>query len=529
VLFAVLFVMVIRPEQLTRDPDLLIEMLLAAEGENETLRAEVKTLKRFIFGARSEKSAVILAEQMPLNLGDVNTDVVAAPAEIDDGEDDARKSESGTGKKRSRNIGALPNHLPRCDVVIEPQTTTCPCCAGKLHRIGEDINEVLDVIPAILRVLRFIRPKYACRACTDSVVQAKAYPRLIESGMASTALVAWIASAKFAWGSTLYRQAQILAGQGVNIDRQTLARWMKHMAWTLKGLYELQLATMHRASRVFCDETPMPVLDPGRGRTKVCQFWAHATDDRAWQGPAPPAIAYVFADSRGKKEITAQLSGFEGVLQVDGYNAYKSLENDKNTAKIQLAFCLIHMRRNFVKVHKSTNSPFAREVIERIAAIYAIEKRIRGLDADQRLAVRQAETKPLMEALKARLEATKDGISLQSTLTGAIDYAIKHWHGLTLFLEDGQLEPDTNIVERSIRPIGIGRKNSLFCGNEGGGETWAILATLANTAKLNGVDPQLYLTDVLERIVSGATKNNQLHELLVWNWKAARETDKIAA
>src|SRR5271154_1366520 len=501
--------MALRPESLPRDPDRLIEMVLACEGEIESLQATIVKLRTIIFGARSEKSAVIIAEQLSLGLVDVATDAALSSPANDDGQDDERGNKTGpeTRKKSNRNIGALPEHLPRLDVTIEPETTTCPCCAGALHRIGEDVNDVVDRVPAVLRILRMIRPKYACRACEGTVVQAKARPRLIESGMASTALVAWIASAKFAWGSTLYRQAQILAGHGLNIDRQTLARWMKQAAWMAKGVYELQLAAMHEHPRLFCDETPMPVLDPGRGRTRTCQFWAHATDDRSWRGPAPPAVAYVFAGGRGKKEILTQLTGFEGVLQVDGYAAYASLAGD----------------------HKTTNSPFAKEVIERIAAVYAIEERIRGFDADQRRAVRQAETKPLMDTLKARLEATKNGISRHSTLIGAIDYALERWAGLTLFLEDGRLEPDTNIVERSIRPISIGKKNSLFCGDEGGGETWAILASLLNTCKLNGVDPETYLADILERMVSGATKNNQLHELLVWNWKSAREAEKAAA
>jgi transposase len=514
--------MALRPEDLPRDPDHLIEMVLACEGKIEALQATIAKLRTIIFGARSEKSAVIITEQLSLSLGEAEALSAVPPPANDDGQEDEHGNKAGpeTRNKRNRNIGALPKHLPRVDVTIEPETTTCPCCAGRLHRIGEDFNDVVDRVPAVLRILRTIRPKYACRACEGTVVQAKARPRLIESGMASTALVAWIAAAKFAWGSTLYRQAQILAGHGLNIDRQTLARWMKQAAWTVKGLYELQLAAMHSHPRLFCDETPVRVLDPGRGRTKVCQFWAHATDDRSWKGPAPPAVVYVFAGGRGKKEIAAQLAGYEGVLQVDGYAAYTSLAGDKkNAGKIRLAFCLVHARRHFVDVHKTTNSPFAKEVIERI----------RGRDADQRHAVRQAETKPLMEALKARLEATKDGISRQSTLVGAIDYALERWSGLTLFLEDGRLEPDTNIVERSIRPIGIGKKNSLFCGNEGGGETWAILASLLNTAKLHGVDPETYLTDILERMVSGATKNNRLDELLVWNWKAAREAEKAAA
>ena len=232
--------MALRPENLPRDPDRLIEMVLAREGEIETLQATIAKLRTIIFGARSEKSAVIIAEQLSLGLSDVET-VIPTPAN-DDGKD-GTKAAAETQRKRNRNIGSLPKHLPRVDVTIEPETITCPCCTGALHRIGEDVNDVVDRVPAVLRILRTIRPKYACRACEGTVVQAKARPRLIEGGMASTALVAWIASAKFAWGSTLYRQAQILAGHGLNIDRQTLARWMKQAAWTAKGLYELQLAT----------------------------------------------------------------------------------------------------------------------------------------------------------------------------------------------------------------------------------------------------------------------------------------------
>jgi len=297
----------------------------------------------------------------------------------------------------------------------------------------------------------------------------------------------------------------------------------------LKGLYRLQLTQMHSYPRLFCDETPMPVIEPGRPHTKTCQFWTHATDDRPWGGPAPTAVAYVFAQGRGKKEIASQLAGFEGVLQVDGYAAYASLARDQRTAgKIRLAFCLTHARRKFVDVHKTTNSPFAREVIERLAEVYAIEKEIRGTNAANRRAIRQAETKPIMEALHARMVAVNAGLSKISTLHEAIEYTLMHWAGLTMFLDDGRLEPDTNTVERNIRPIALGRKNSLFCGDAGGGETWAILSTLINTAKLQSLDPEAWLTDVLERIVSGRTKSHQLHELLAWNWKAAREAEAEA-
>lgn len=518
--------MALRPEDLPRDPVALVEIVLAYEGENEGLRAEVEMLKALIFGVRSERAAVICAEQMALDLE--GEDAAAPPPANDD--DPASPVAAAKRRKARRNLGALPAHLPRCEQVIEPPSTLCPCCDGQMHRIGEEASEALDRAPAILRVLRTIRPKYACRACEGPVVQAPAPARLVEGGLATTRLIAHIATAKYAWQSTLYRQSQILAGFGVAIDRQTLSRWMKSAATLAKGLYELQLKTMHGFGRLFCDETPMKVLDPGRGRTRICQFWAHATDDRSWKGPAPPAVAYVFAGGRGRKEIATQLAGFAGVLQVDGYAAYASLAGDAATpGRIRLAYCLVHARRNFVKVHKTTNSPFAREVIERIGAVYEIEARIRGRDAEERRAVRQAETKPLMEALKARLEAVKDGISRQSTLIKAIDYMLDRWEGLTAFLDDGRLEPDTNVVERSIRPISIGKKNSLFSGDEGGGETWAILSSLVNTSKLNGLDPETYLTDVLERMVSGRTANNRLHELLAWNWTPGGEPKKAAA
>ena len=391
-------IMAIRPDALPTDPATLTEMVLALDAENEKLRVAMQTLKEMIFGKRSERLAAIVAEQLALELDDLATGVTPpAPANDDV---PATKPAGKPRKKARRNIGALPKHLPRCEQVLEPDTTACPCCQGVLHRIGEDVSEVLDVIPAILRVLRTIRPKYACRGCTDGVVQAKVLPRLIEGGMGSTALVTHVVVSKFAWYLPLYRQVQILAGQGLHLDRATLAGWVKRAAWWLKSLYELQLRTIQASPRLFCDETPMPVLDPGRHRTRICQFWAHAMDDRPWGGPSPPAVAYVFADGRGTEEIAGQLTGFSGILQVDGYAAYKALA--RHGGAIQLAFCLAHARRKFVEVYKTMQSPFAHEVIERLQAVYAIEAEIRGSSAEQRLAARRTRAAPLMEALRAR-------------------------------------------------------------------------------------------------------------------------------
>ena len=521
--------MLLRSEDLPKDLALLTEFTLALSAKYEASQVTIARLQGLIFGARSERMAVVLAEQLALELGDLATGTTPVAAN-DDTAGSVKPGSPASRKKPHRNIGALPKHLLRFDVIIEPETTICGCCAGQLHRIGEDMSEVLDRVPAVLRVVRTIRPKYVCMSCDEEIVQAPAPSRLIEGGMVSDALVSHIAVAKFGWYSTLYRQMQIIGGLGVRLDRSTLARWMKQLAWMIKALYQLQLTQMHSYPRLFCDETRMPVLEPGQPHTKTCQFWTHAIDDRPWGGPAPTAVAYVFAQGRGKKEIASQLAGFEGVLQVDGYAAYTSLARDRQTAgKIRLAFCLAHARRKFVDVHKVTDSPFAREVIERLAKVYAIEAQIRGTNAANRRAVRQTETKPIMEALLARLVAVNPGLSKVSSLHSAINYTLTHWSGLIMFLDDGRLEPDTNTVERNIRPIGIGRRNSLFCGDAGGGETWAIISSLLNTAKLNCLDPEIWLTDVLERIVSGRTKSHQLHELLAWNWKAAREAEAKTA
>src|SRR3954464_10548152 len=392
--------MPIRPEDVPSDPARLVAMVLALDTENERLRAIVRTLKDLLFGARSERTAVIDVAQLPLDLDDLAVGPTPPPPPAND---DAGTERKGDRPRRPavRTIGALPKHLPRCEEVIEPETLVCPCCSGALHRIGEETREALDVVPATVRVKRTIFPKYACRTCEGAIVQAKSPPRLVEGGMATTALVTHVAVSKFAWHIPLYRQAQIFAGQGVRLDRSTLALWMKRAAWWLKPLYERQLAAILAGSRVFSDETPMPVLDPGRGRTKCGQFWSHAVDDRPWGGPAPPAVAYVYADGRSMADLASQVQGFAGILPVDGYGGYKG--RARRHPQIQLAFCLAHARRKFVAVYKATHAPLARDVIAALSEVYAIEARIRGRNAAERRAVRQAETKPIMDALKARL------------------------------------------------------------------------------------------------------------------------------
>jgi transposase len=510
------------PASLPRDPDRLIDMIVELHDENAKLQAMLETMRRALYGARSERFETDAA-QLALDLQDVST----APAEL--APPKPRPQDQPARPKAVRNIGSLPRHLPREDVVIEPGIDGCPCCQGALHRIGEDVSEMLDVVPAIIRVKRIHRPRYGCRACDSAVVQAPAPPRPVEGGLPTTALLAHIAVSKFAWHLPLYRQAQMLAGHGVDLDRSTLVRWIERAAWWLQPLHALLISTVMSAAKVFCDDTPLPVLDRTRRRTRIGRLWCYAVDDRPWQGPAKPAVVFRYAEDRRGRHVKEHLEDFHGVLQVDGYAGYSELaQADRPGGALMLAFCLAHARRQFFDVHKQTADPIAAEALRRIGEVYAIEARIRGLSAAERVAGRQAETKPLLAALRPWLMERLGEISAKSSLAGAIRYTLGHWDGLTLFLSDGRIEVDSNTVERCIRPIPLGRKNALFAGSQAGGERWAVLASLINTAKLHGLDPQTWLADVLERIVSGRTKANAIHELLPWNWRAASGIDAQA-
>jgi transposase len=504
------------PENLAKALEAMTHRVAELEAELAANSQLLNTYKAMLFGSRSEKARIVLDEQGCLDLGDLSDITSAPPAANDD------QAPHVTKRKARRNIGALPKHLPRIIELIEPDSTQCACCQGAMHKIGEDVTEAIDIVPAILRVIATVRPKYACRACEGGIVQARSPRRMIEGSMVTTSFIAWVVSQRFAWYLPAYRQAQMLAGHGLQIDRSTLSRMIKNAAWWLKGLFDVQWQFIHGHSRIFVDETRMPVLEPGRGKVRIDQFWAHGIDDRSWNGPAPPAVCYVHAGSRGKLEIAEQLRGYKGVLQVDGYSAYKHLaEPGREAGPIQLAFCLAHLRRRFVDLHKSTKSPLSAQFIKLFGEIYRIEADIRDTSAEHRLAVRQEKSRPVMEKLKALCDETLPRLSAKSTLAEHIRYAHDHWHGLTLFLEDGRIEVDSNMIERQMRPIAIGRRNSLFAGNEGGARTWAVLASLLQTAKLNGRDPFTWLNDVLTRIVSGEVKNNELGQLLAWNWKPA--------
>jgi transposase len=376
-----------------------------------------------------------------------------------------------------------------------------------LHQIGEDISERLDVIPAQFRVLVTRRPKYACRACEEGVTQAPAPARLIEGGLPTEALVAHVLTAKYADHCPLYRQAQIYARQGVNLDRSTLADWVGRAAFLLRPVHERLLENLKTSSKLFADETTLPVLDPGRGRTKTGQLWAYARDDRPWGGCDPPVVTYVYATDRKGARPIEHLAGFKGVLQVDGYGGYRPLAEKGE------------VRRPFYELAASGPAPIASAMLERIKALYAVEARIRGLAADERAVARQKNSRPLLEAMDPWLKDRLATISQKTKLAEAIRYTLARWEGLTRFVDDGTIEIDSNTVERSIRPIILTRKNALFAGCDGGAEHWAVVASLIETCKLNAIDPEAYLGHTIRRIVQGHPQN-RIDELLPWAYPA---------
>ena len=510
--------MILADDTLPEDPGTLKAMLIAERVQNERLRQIIKELQRHRFGRRAE---TLPEDQMLLGLEDVEQAAASCEAAGETAVPDERTRRAA---RRRMNRGSLPAHLPRIEMVVDIEDHSCPCCRHALHRIGEDRSERLDIIPAQLRVLVVRRPKYACRACEEVVVQAPAPARLIEGGLPTEATVAHVLVSKYADHLPLYRQAQIYSRQGIDLDRSTLADWVGRAAFMLRPVHERLLATLKTSAKLFADETTAPVLDPGRGRTKTGQLWAYARDDRPWGGADPPGVAYVYAPDRKAERPIAHLAGFKGILQVDGYAGYRALAE---RGEVQLAFCWAHVRRRFYELAAAGPAPIASEALERIAELYAVEAECRGRSADERRAFRQKKSRLLVEALEPWLQTKLGLISQKTKLAEAIRYALSRWEGLTRFLDDGRIEIDSNAVERSIRPIALNRKNALFAGSDGGGEHWAVIASLIETCKLCNVEPRNYLTSIIKRIVNGHP-NSQIDDLLPSAYIAAPALRAVA-
>lgn len=489
-----------------------------AELRETTQRQEhlIAELQQALYGKKSEK----------LNDDDRQLafeDLEVALAEIE--EQTSQQAPDNDKPKRKkvakRNRGNLPEDLPRIERVIEPDSLNCPCGCGVMHKIGEDRHDRLDIVPPQLRVIVTVRPKYACRTCTDGVTQALS-PWLIEGGLPTEGAIAHVLVSKYADHCPLYRQSQILARSGIDIHRSTLADWAGVASFHLAPVVDRLAKHLKASTKLFMDETTAPVLDPGRGRTKTGYLWALARDDRSWGGDDPPGVVYFYAPGRHGAHAEKFLAGFNGTLQIDGYTGYNRLTKPSRTGgdPITVAYCWAHARRKLKEVFDRDGSEIAAEGLRRIAEIYAIEKDIRGTSPGQRLSARQARSAPLVAAFGEWLQAQRLRISAKSRLGEKLAYIHRYWGGLQTFLTDGRVEIDSNNVENLVRPIALNRKNALFAGHDEGGCTWGRIASLIETCKINGVEPFAYLKSTLEAIAAGHPKD-RIDDLLPWNFKPA--------
>ena len=479
----------------------------------------VHELRRARFGPRSEK---LDPDQQQLAFEDIEIAIAEVQESVGRraGTPDATADETNLEhpQRRSR---ALPKELPRIEQVIEPPSIACPCGCGSMVKIGEDRSERLDVAPAQFRVIVIVRPRYACPKGRAGVAQASAPARLIEAGLPTEALIAHVIVSKYSEHLPLYRQAQVFARHGVAIERSTLADWVGRAAFHLAPIVERIAELLKRSGKLFMDETTAPVLDPGRGKTKTGYLWALARDDRPFGGTDPPGVVFRYAPGRGGIHAEEMLAGFDGVLQVDGFTGYNRLQkaDRQGGSPLRLAYCWSHGRREVIKAIPEAGSPIGDEILQRIAGLYAIEKQIRGTSPDQRRTVRQQRAKPLVADLEAFIRLQRERLSPKSNMGLALAYLANHWEGLSVYLDDGRVEMDSNPVENLIRPLTLNRKNSLFAGHDEGAQNWARLASLVATCKLNGIEPFAYMKTTLEALVAGH-RNADIDQLLPWNFQA---------
>ena len=479
---------------------------------NRRLEHLVAELNHVVHGKRSEKLG---EDERQLAFEDLET----AIAEVEEKKDAQAPSERGSRRAARRNRGHLPENLPRIERVIEPDSLLCPCGCGLMHKIGEDRTERLDIVPAQLRVIVTVRPKYACRSCTDGVTQAPAPAHLIEGGLPTEGAIAHVLVNKYADHLPLYRQSRMLGRSGIEIHRSTLADWVGTAAFHLKPVVDRLAEHLKASTKLFMDETTAPVLDPGRGRTRTGYLWALARDDRAWSGDDPPGVVFFYAPDRAGENAEKILRGFDGILQLDGYQGYNRLTRPSRRGgdPIRVAHCWAHARRKLKEVFDRDGSEIAAEGLRRIAEFYKIEADIRGAAPGQRLSARQARTAPLVTAFGEWLQEQRLRISAKSRLGEKLAYIHHHWDGLQTFLTDGRVEMDSNSVENLIRPIALNRKNALFAGHDEGGRAWGRIASLIETAKINGIEPFAYLKATLEDIAAGHP-HSRIDDLLPWNF-----------
>ena len=496
-------------QKLPDDPSELKELvtLLAAELKNRDLKIadlqhRLAGHNRHRFGSKAEN-----LDQLQLAL---ENEEVAASAELAPAESSPGAAEQPKGKPRRK---PLPDHLDRNETVISPGDN-CAQCGGDLRTLGEDVSEELEYVPGRFVVNRIVRPRMACKCC-EAIVQAPLPSRPIERGRPGPGLLAHVLVSKYADHLPLYRQSKIYEREGIDLDRSTMADWVGKATALLEPLADAIGRHTRQGQALFADDTPVKMLSPGNKRTKTTRVWAYVRDERPWNGPAPPCAWYQFTLDRKGHHPVSHLADYKGWVHADGYSGFNGLFGKDKADEMA---CIAHIRRKFVDVQQSQGSAIAEEAIKRIARLYAVEKEARGQPPEDRVALRQAKAKPIFDNLEAWLHRQLPKVSGKSPLAKAIRYALDRLPKARPYLDQGVLEADNNSVERAMKPVAIGRRNWTFAGSEGGGKAMAIAYTLIETAKMNGVDPQAWLTDVLARIADH--KITRLDELLPWRYAA---------
>jgi transposase len=482
------------------------EQLVSRDNEIEHLKLLIAKLRRLQFGRKSEKLERQI-EQLELRLDELE----ATPAEKNAPSQTSAALVSAVHVAAKSARRPLPEHLPREVRKYPPKQAACPDCGGELKHLSEDVSEILEYVPARFKVIRQVRPKLAC-ACCERIVQAEAPSRPIERGVAGPGLLAHVLVSKYCDHLPLYRQSEIYAREGVELERSTLADWVGGTSALLAPLVEALRRHVMAATKLHADDTPVPVLAPGNGKTKTGRLWTYVRDDRPAGDATPAAVWFGYTPDRKGEHPKAHLSNFTGTLQADGYAGFDQIYE---AGRIQEAACWAHVRRKFYDLHAAHKSPVAAEAMERIGALYAIEKEIRGRSPEERREVRNARARPFLESLKQWLEATLCKLSRKSDTALAVRYALGRWEALLRYLDDGGIEIDNNAAERALRVVALGRKNCLFAGSDAGGERAAAIYSLIGTAKLNDIDPEAYLRDVLTRIADHPI--NRIDDLLPCN------------
>ncbi len=485
------------------------ERLLSREQEIEHLKLLIAKLQRQQFGRKSEKLQREI-EQLELRLEDLE-------ANRAENSSSAHLASSARPIPTAKPVRRpLPEHLPRETHRHEPQPQACPECGGALRQFGEDVSEVLEYVPAQFKVIRHVRPKLSCTRC-ECVVQAAAPSRPIERGLAGPGLLAHVLVSKYSDHLPLYRQAEIYDRVGVELERSTLADWVGATSALLDPLVEALRRYVLNCGKLHADDTLVPVLAPGTGKTKTGRLWTYVRDDRPAASAAAPAVWFAYSPDRRGEHPQQHLADFRGALQADAYAGFNELYKD---GRIQEVACWAHVRRKFYDLAQAHGSPIAKEALERIGALYAIESEIRGRPPDGRRTVRQARVRPLLDSLHNWFETSLSKLSRKSDTTAAVKYALSLWPALVRYCDDGCLEIDNNAAERALRAVALGRKNYLFAGSDSGGKRAAAIYSLIGTAKLNDLDPEAYLREVLTRIADHPV--NRIAELLPWNLAAAQ-------